>query len=127
MVSQNGLNSLLVTWTPSAGPNVTGYTIFYQQQDGQESGSEDLTKVGKANTDGGESGLADRGETDTNEEESGSVEVQETDTNVIITGLMRGATYNISIMANSNTLSGSVIAGPNQTIGIKTIKPLSFL
>ena len=30
-VSQNGLNSVLVTWTPS-GRYVTGYTIFYQQQ-----------------------------------------------------------------------------------------------
>ena len=33
-VSQNGLNSLRVTWTPSQGPDVTGYTIYYQQQDG---------------------------------------------------------------------------------------------
>ena len=38
-VSQNGLNSLLVTWTPSEGPDVTGYTIYYQQQDGGQSGS----------------------------------------------------------------------------------------
>ena len=38
-VSQNGLNSLLVTWTPSEGPNVTGYTIYYQQVDGGLSGS----------------------------------------------------------------------------------------
>ncbi|CAI8053975.1 hypothetical protein GBAR_LOCUS29497, partial [Geodia barretti] len=38
-VSQNGLNSLLVTWTPSAGPNVTGYTIYYQQIDGRQNGS----------------------------------------------------------------------------------------
>ena len=38
-VSQNGLNSLLVTWTPSAGPNVTGYTIYYHQINGGLSGS----------------------------------------------------------------------------------------
>ena len=88
MVSQNGLNSLLVTWTPSAGPNVTGYTIFYQGHAGGE---------------------------------SGSAEAEETDTNVTITGLMRGDMYYISIKANSNTLPGGVIAGPNQTIGIKTI------
>ena len=28
-----------MTWTPSQGPNVTGYTIFYQQIDGEHSGS----------------------------------------------------------------------------------------
>ena len=38
-VSQNGLNSILVTWTPSEGPNVTGYTVIYQQIDGGLSGS----------------------------------------------------------------------------------------
>ena len=38
-VSENGLNSLLVTWTPSQGHDVTGYTIYYQQQDGGPSGS----------------------------------------------------------------------------------------
>ena len=37
--SQNGLNSLLVTWTPSEGPNVAGYTVIYQQVDGGLSGS----------------------------------------------------------------------------------------
>ena len=36
--SQNGLNSLLVTWTPSEGPNVTGYTVIYQQIDGKQNG-----------------------------------------------------------------------------------------
>ena len=87
MMSQNGLNSLLVTWTPSAGPNVTGYTILYQQQDGGHNPRH-------------------------------SVEVEETNTSITITGLMRGATYNISIMANSITLSSDVIAGLNQIIGI---------
>ena len=84
MVSQNGLKGLLVTWTPSAGSNVTGYTIFYQDQDGGE---------------------------------SGSLEVGETDTNATITGLMSGATYNISIIANSSTLPSDIIAGPDLTIG----------
>ena len=37
-VTQNGLESLLVTWTPSQGPDVTGYTIFYQQRNGKNSG-----------------------------------------------------------------------------------------
>ena len=45
MVSQNGLNSLLVTWTPSAGLAVTGYTIFYQEQDGGQSGSLEAEKT----------------------------------------------------------------------------------
>ena len=38
-VSQNGVNSLLVTWTPSEGPDVTGYTVHYQQIDGAQNGS----------------------------------------------------------------------------------------
>ena len=38
-VSQNGLNSLLVTWTPSEGPDVTGYAVYYQQLDGGQSDS----------------------------------------------------------------------------------------
>ena len=38
-VSQNGLSSLLVTWTPSQGPDVTGYTVYYQQQDGGDNSS----------------------------------------------------------------------------------------
>ena len=88
MVSQNGLNSLLVTWTPSAGPNVTGYTIFYQAE---------------------------------RQNPRHSVEVEETNTSVTITGLMRGATYNISIMAKSNTLPSDVIAGPETTIGNSTL------
>ena len=32
-VSQNGLGSLLVSWTPGE-TSVTGYIIYYQQQDG---------------------------------------------------------------------------------------------
>ena len=35
-MSQNGLTSLLVTWTQSEGPGVTGYTIYYQSKDGEE-------------------------------------------------------------------------------------------
>ena len=44
-VSQNGLNSLLVTWTPSPGPNVTGYTISYQQIGGGDGGSETVEET----------------------------------------------------------------------------------
>ena len=43
-VSQNGLNSVLVTWTPS-GIYVTGYTIFYQQQ-----GEQSVSAKGVGNT-----------------------------------------------------------------------------
>ena len=35
-VSQNGLDSVLVSWTPPSGePAVTGYTIYYQQEGGE--------------------------------------------------------------------------------------------
>ena len=35
-VSQNGLDSILVSWTPPPGePDVTGYIIYYQQDGGQ--------------------------------------------------------------------------------------------
>ena len=35
-VSQNGLGSVLVSWTPPSGePAVTGYIIYYQQDGGQ--------------------------------------------------------------------------------------------
>ena len=44
-VSQNGLNSLLVTWTPSPGPNVTGYTISYQEIGGGDGGSETVAET----------------------------------------------------------------------------------
>ena len=74
-VSQNGLNSLLVTWTPSEGLNVTGYTVIYQEIDG---------------------GL------------SGSVTTAETDTSVVITGLIAGATFSISVSADSSTISSIV-------------------
>ena len=40
-VSQNGLDSVQVSWTPpSEEPAVTGYIIYYQQQDGGHNGSE---------------------------------------------------------------------------------------
>ena len=44
-VSQNGVNSLLVTWTPSEGPDVTGYTVHYQQIDGAQNGSVTATNT----------------------------------------------------------------------------------
>ena len=86
-VSQNGLNSLLVTWTPSQGPDVTGYTIYYQQQDGGP---------------------------------SGSVEAGQYDTSITIPGLTVGATYSISIVANSSTLPSTVTTGPSATTGSYT-------
>ena len=40
-VSQNGVESVQVSWTlPSGEPAVTGYIIYYQQQDGGRNGSE---------------------------------------------------------------------------------------
>ena len=39
-VSQNGVDSVQVSWTPpSVEPPVTGYIIYYQQQDGGHTGS----------------------------------------------------------------------------------------
>ena len=40
-MSQNGLASALVSWTaPSGGPAVTGYIIYYQQEEGGQRLSE---------------------------------------------------------------------------------------
>ena len=40
-VSQNGLDSALVSWTaPSGEPAVTGYIIYYQQEEGGQRFSE---------------------------------------------------------------------------------------
>ena len=39
-VSQNVVDSVQVSWTPPSGePAVTGYIIYYQQQDGGHTGS----------------------------------------------------------------------------------------
>ena len=39
-MSQNGVDSVQVSWTPPSGePTVTGYIIYYQQQDGGHNGS----------------------------------------------------------------------------------------
>ena len=81
-VSQNGLNSLLVSWT-SGEPAVTGYIISYQTLDGGHSGSV----------------------------------TNETATSTIITGLMTGATYSITIVATSNTLNSTETTVPDITIG----------
>ena len=92
-VSQNGLNSLLVSWTSgepagSGGgttePAVTGYSISYQTQD---------------------------------KKHGGLVNVNETTTSTIITGLMTGATYSITIVATSSTLPSNKITEPDITIG----------
>ena len=82
-VSQNRLNSLLVTWAPSEISNVTGYTVYYQQINGGQ---------------------------------NGSVMAADTDTSVIITGLMTGATFSVSVSANSKTLPSMVTAGPDVTL-----------
>ena len=63
---------------------MTGYTIYYQQQDGGP---------------------------------SGSVEAGQHDTSITIPGLIAGATYSISIVANSSTLPSTVTTGPSATIG----------
>ena len=40
-VSQNGVGSVQVSWTPPSGePNATGYIIYYQKQDGGHTDSE---------------------------------------------------------------------------------------
>ena len=40
-VSQNGVDNVQVSWTaPSVESTVTGYIIYYQQQDGGHTGSE---------------------------------------------------------------------------------------
>ena len=46
-MSQNGLNSVLVTWTP-LGRYVTGYTIFYQRKGEQSLSSEEIGNVTRA-------------------------------------------------------------------------------
>ena len=81
-VSQNGLNSLLVSWT-SGEPGGSGYNISYQ--------------------------TLERGY-------SGSV-TNETATSTIITELMTGATYCITIVATSNTLNSTETTAPDITIG----------
>ena len=91
-VSQNGLNSLLVSWT-SGEPAVTGYIISYQTLDGGHSGSV----------------------------------TNETATSTIITGLMTGATYSISIVATSNTLPSTETTAPDITIGTGLIVCVVFI
>ena len=72
-VSQNGLNSLLVSWSPPYYrlDIVAGYHISYQEQDGGH---------------------------------RGSVMTEESNLNTTITALIAGATYSISVAANSSTL-----------------------
>ena len=88
-VYQNGLITVLVTWAPSEGPTITGYTITYQRLDGGE---------------------------------NKSVMAVDTETNRIITGLIPGATYSISIVASSNTLPSTATTA-TITIGIANTSP----
>ena len=85
-VFQNGLDSILVSWTVSGESIGTGYIISYQQLDGVH---------------------------------SDSVTVDDTAvTSTIITGLVIGATYSISIVATSNTLPSTETTVPDDiTIG----------
>ena len=84
-VSQNGLNSLLVSWT-SGDLTVTGYIIYYQQQGRRQRLS--LT----AGT---------------------------TATSANVTGLIKGATYSVSVASTSDTLPSTETAAPHDvTIGI---------
>ena len=48
------------------------------------------------------------------------------DTSITIPGLIVGATYSISIVANSSTLPSTVTTGPSATIGILLSKIHTF-
>ena len=85
-VSQNGVGSVQVSWTPSGEPAVTGYIIYYQQQGGGHNGSVEVAGA--------------------------------TTTTATITGLMTGATYSITMVANSSTLPSTVTAAETVTIGV---------
>ena len=49
-VSQNGLDSILVSWTVSGESIVTGYIISYQQQDGVHTGSVTVDDIAVTST-----------------------------------------------------------------------------
>lgn len=84
-VYQNGPQSLLVSWTPSEGENLTGYTVFYYQLNGNHS---------------------DYVETSTNS------------TTLVITDLISGALYSVSIVANSSTLPSTMSTAPDTRLGM---------
>ena len=85
-VSQNGVGSVQVSWTPPSGePSVTGYIIYCQQQHGEHSDS--TRAVGYATT-------------------------------ANIAGLITGATYFITMVANSNTLPSTMSIPVFITIGM---------
>ena len=77
VLSQNGLTSLLVSWSPPRYlPDiVTRYHISYQEQDQEQDGGH-----------------------------RGSVMTGESNHTAAITGLIAGATYSISVVTNSSTL-----------------------
>ena len=77
MAVQNGLTSILVSWTApaSGGAIVTGYRISYQTGGGSEQ----------------------------------SVDVGAAATNHILTGLLGGETYNISIVALSDQFPSTAV------------------
>ena len=87
-VFQNGLDSVLVSWSaPPGGPDATGYIIYYQQDGGQ--------------------GLS---------ENAGATAT--TATTATITGLIAGATYSITVVATSSTLPSIETAVQTVTIGM---------
>ena len=83
-VSQNGLDSVLVSWTPPSGePDVTGYIIYYQQDGAQRL----------------------------------SVNTEATATTATITGLIAGATYSITMVANYSILPSTETEAQTLIIG----------
>ena len=94
VLSQNGLTSLLVSWSPPYNNGldiVTGYHISYQEQDGGH---------------------------------RGSVMTEESYLNTTITGLIAGATYSISVAANSSTLPSYPTT---TTFTLSTYSPIASL
>ena len=86
-VSQNGLGSVLVSWTPPSGESaVTGYIIYYQQDGGQRL----------------------------------SQSAGPTETTANITGLIVhvGATFSITVVANSRTLPSPETTAQSITITV---------
>ena len=97
-VSQNGLDSVLVSWTPPSGePNVTGYIIYYWNY------------------------VCDYYYFEWRYSEN----VEATATTATITGLIAGATYYITMMTTSSTLPSSLTRGSRWIVTIGTINILT--
>ena len=94
-VSQNGMNSVLVSWTPATTGSIspTGYTITLHPL--QDSPGEPVTATAGP-----------------------------TDTSTTVFDLIERAIYSVSIVANSNTLSSNITGPENVTIGNSTTQNL---